>query len=261
MPASKPGMWGASTFRRLSLIGHKRGIAGPHDIRVSDGVSARLYPRSNRCEKRAYAGVQTWDAMERAALDDALSTGTKKPFVFFDVGANVGLYSLFLNETANRLGRKLHIVAVEPDPENRARLEFNATASGTRMTIEPVAISGESGHGILAGGENNRGAVGLADPSDTTVIDGVDVTLETLASVVARQKLPQIDAMKVDIEGYDLVALAAFFQQASEHLFPRLLIVEIGKTENSPIVELALKNGYNLAQRTGINAILCRSDI
>lgn len=252
MPASKLGMWGASTLRRLSLVGHSIGLAGPVDIDVAKDVRARLYPASNRCEKRAYAGVQTWDPDERNALVKAISDAADSPFVFLDVGANVGLYSLFLSAAARMLGKKLQIIAIEPDPENRARLEFNSAASGAELVVESVAISSEAGHGLLAGGEKNRGSIRLVD---TVAIDGVDVALETLASVIARHNLTRIDAMKVDIEGYDLKALTAFFNQAPEEAFPRLLIVEIDKVSSSPIIELALEQGYTLTKRTKINAI------
>jgi FkbM family methyltransferase len=257
MPASKPGMWGASTFRRISLLGHPHGLAGPHDIAVAENVSARLYPASNRCEKRAFAGVQTWDPEERGALVEALGEATDTPFIFFDVGANVGLYSLFLSAAARKLGKALQIIAIEPDPENRARLEFNSAASGAKLLIEPVAISSEAGQGTLGGGEVNRGSIRL---TDTVEIGGVEVTLETLASVVARHGLARIDAMKVDIEGHDLMALTAFFGQAPKNVFPKLLIVEVGKVENSPIIDLALEQGYEMVQRTKINAVMRRRD-
>ncbi len=256
MPATWLGMRGASALRRLSLIGNKRGLGGPHDVSVANGVCARVYPASNRCEKRAFAGMQTWDAEERAALTKALENCTRSPFVFLDVGANVGFYSLFLNADAKRLGKELKIIAIEPDPENRARLMFNAAASNASPTIEAVAMSDQTGTGVLCGGETNRGGIHL---SDTATIGGTEVPLETLASLVARHKLEHIDAMKVDIEGFDLKVLTAFFAQAPSSLFPDLLIVEIGKVATSPIVELALANGYRLSIRTKINAVLERA--
>ena len=256
MPANRVGMWGASALRKLSLAGSGTGLSGPHDIEVAGQVRARLYPASNRCEKRAYCGVQTWDAPERQALSAALEESVSNPFVFLDVGANVGLYSLFLHDAAVRLNRNVQIVAIEPDPENRARLEFNIAASGGDMIVEKVGISGEAGKGVMAGGDVNRGSTAVHQDVD---VEGALVELETLASLVSRHKLQRIDAMKMDIEGYDEAALAAFFKQAPESTFPELLIVEVGKVVDSPIVRLARQYGYVEDGGTPMNAVLRRN--
>jgi len=80
------GRWGIS-YRRKRAI---RGLTEPFDIEVADGVKARLYPSTNRCEKRALCGVQIWDAAERGALRDAIDPPSNEPFIFLDVGANSG---------------------------------------------------------------------------------------------------------------------------------------------------------------------------
>ena len=77
-PSGKLGAWMISLLRKASLAGHKSGMAGPHDIDVADGVKARLYPASNRCEKRAYAGVHIWDSEERNSLKQALAGSMNK---------------------------------------------------------------------------------------------------------------------------------------------------------------------------------------
>ena len=43
-----------SRARKKALSGEK----GPFDVEVASHVKARLYPTSNRCEKRAFAGVR-----------------------------------------------------------------------------------------------------------------------------------------------------------------------------------------------------------
>ena len=257
MPANKFGLLGASGVRRLALFGIANGLDGPYDVQVAPHINARLFPRSNRCEKRAFCGVQTWDQPERSFIVDALKAKQADAFTFVDVGANVGLYSLFVHSAATDMKRDCTIVAIEPDPENRNRLVFNATASGADINVEAVAVSGAAGEGILAGGDRNRGSIGLQ--SDTTV-NGVKVPLEPLYEILKRNKLKYVDAMKVDIEGHDYVALEAFFNSAPKTLFPTKLIVETGQYGKGPIVDLALANGYRLADTTKMNAMLERRD-
>src|SRR5436190_20001878 len=88
------------------------------------GFRLRLHPRDNGCEKNLLFTPQMYEPEERAELaaeiDRAKADGS--PFVFVDIGANVGLFSFFV---AARAARNAHILAVEPDPENLSRLAFN----------------------------------------------------------------------------------------------------------------------------------------
>lgn len=246
---SRIGRLGISLYRKQAF----KGLSDPFDVQVMAGVNARLYPRSNRCEKRAFAGVQIWDAEERAALSDALSASTASPFVFLDVGANVGLYSLILAANAKSTSKDIRIIAFEPDPTNRARLAFNIKASDANIQVLPYAVSDKDGEGFMGGGDTNRGEVRLRDSEDE---DDQPVQIKTLYGVCTEQGLSRIDAMKVDIEGHDERALTVFFEHAPKTLWPRLLILETGRAETTSLLELCTGHGYTITTRTGINSIL-----
>jgi len=115
---------------------------GPFDIEVDQGVLARLYPLGNRCEKRAFAGIQIWDAPEREALNQAIIASGDVPFIFLDVGANVGLYSLYVNAYAKSVQKDARIIAIEPGVETCARLEVNIAANNASIQIIRAAVSG-----------------------------------------------------------------------------------------------------------------------
>ncbi len=258
--STRIGRLGISLYRKQAF----KGLSGPFDIQVMPGVNARLYPRSNRCEKRAFAGVQIWDAEERAALSDALDTSKTSPFVFLDVGANVGLYSLILAGYAKGAKKNIRIMAFEPDPTNRARLAFNIKASAANIQVLPFAISDKDGEGFMGGGVTNRGEVKLLENEveDDIIQEGnveqnhQPVQIKTLYGVCEEQGLSRIDAMKVDIEGHDERALSAFFEHAPKSLWPRLLILETGREQTTSLLELCTGHGYTITKRTGINSIL-----
>ncbi len=255
VPGAKPGRIGVSVLRKASLLGNSKGLNGPFDVNVAEGVKARLFPASNRCEKRAFAGVQTWDARERAVLDDSVASHAENtPFVFLDVGANVGLYTLFVNASACRHQRSAHLIAIEPDPENRSRLTFNCTASHCKAVIEPIAVAGTNGQGILSSAAENRGEIMLLETGN-----GTAVPMETLASIIERHGLERVDAMKVDIEGQDFHALEAFFAQAPEKVWPNLVIAETNPPDGHRIADLMAGNGYFVRERTKLNAIFERA--
>lgn len=237
-----------SRARKKALAGE----AGPFDVEVEDGVYARLYPSENRCEKRAFAGVQVWDLPERMALKSAIENAVETPFVFLDVGANVGLYSLYVNAYARQADKAAQIIAIEPGVETCARLEANIAASEAHVQIIRAAVSDAPGTGHLGGGDINRGEAKLSAQSRETET----VVIDTLPRIARTLGITRIDAMKVDIEGHDLKALTTFFEDASAKLHPALLILETGREPNSPLIELCEANDYVVAERTKLNTIL-----
>jgi hypothetical protein len=105
----------------------------------------RLYPSRNSCEKNALFTPQMLDVIERgalaAAIDRRLTEG--KTFTFVDIGANVGLYSLFV---AERGGAQARILAAEPQPGIVDRLLFNLRANaGFEVRVVAIAVADREG--------------------------------------------------------------------------------------------------------------------
>ncbi len=250
---SKIGRALISRARKKALAGE----GGPFDIEIANGVKARLYPKGNRCEKRAFAGVQVWDQPERLALQKAIQSKREAPFIFLDVGANVGLYSIYAHAYAQAAGRDIRIIAFEPGMETCARLEANLAASKAKVEIIRAAISDAPGTGYLSGNARNRGEARLDDRNS----ESEEVVVDTLPRIARTLGLTYIDAIKIDIEGHDEKALTTFFEDAPKGLYPALLIVETGILPNSPLIELCKNNGYIAAQRTALNTIFRREDI
>ena len=245
--------WGRAMISRC----RKKAMAGlsePYDVEIAPDVKARLYPSGNRCEKRVLAGVQIWDMEERTALEHLVETPTDTPFVFLDVGANVGLYSLFVNAYAVRAGREARIIAIEPGLETCARLEANILASRADVQIIRAAISDAPGTGFLSAETDNRGEAKLVSGGHNVE----SVVIDTLARICRAHGVSHIDAMKVDIEGHDLKALSGFFEDAPSRLHPGLLILETGRESASPLIELCAKHDYVVSQRSGLNSILVK---
>jgi FkbM family methyltransferase len=238
------GHWTISWRRKRAI----KGLSEPFDVAVAPGVNARLYPSGNRCEKRALAGVQIWDAEERAALRGAVEQGGET-FTFLDVGANAGLYSLFVNAYATDAGRDVRLIAVEPSTEMSARLTVNAAASGATVELIRSAISDAPGDANLSDGGGNRGEAQLSNT-------GERVTVETLVDLCERLNVSCIDAMKLDIEGHDERALRAFFDQAPTTLHPHLLIVETSADNGAALREMTRAQDYLVSDTTSLNAIL-----
>src|SRR5947207_13452679 len=109
LPANWLGLRTSMPFRRIVIdwLSDR-----PVDTTVWN-ARVRLYPSRNSCEKNALFTPQMLDVIERGELAGALDRRLAEAggFTFVDIGANVGLYSLFV---AARGGPRTRILAIEP---------------------------------------------------------------------------------------------------------------------------------------------------
>lgn len=257
LPDSFAGRRLASLIRKLCLL---LGGDGPFDIPVFERQNARVYPRSNRCEKRAFSGLRSWDRAERAFLSDAIAKAVDE-FVFVDAGANVGFYSLFVVDACRQRDQAVKVVAIEPDPTNRARLTFNIDASQCAdIAICSDALGGNERFAVLIDDSTNRGEVHLGGSVDEAGSDpqATRVRVRPLIDVLADNDISRIDALKLDIEGVEHETLDAFFSNADFDLWPELIVLEVGRSGTSDAYELCRRMGYEPVMSARINSILRR---
>ncbi len=226
----------------------------PYDVEVFGPMKARLHPYDNICEKRVYSAPQYWDWEERSVLSASIRASKKEELAFVDLGANVGLYSLFVAAVAQKAKRSSKIMAIEPDPFIRERLEFNLAASGLETAkVFPHAITSKREKVSLYIDQSNRGANSLVSK------DGEKIEVEgyPLVQALDMSGFDRIDILKIDIEGMEYPILKAFFDTAPKTLWPELMIMEslMDNPEESS-VQLAIDHGYRIHAQTRMNAVL-----
>lgn len=220
------------------------------DVEIFGSQKARLHPFDNICEKRVYLTPQLWDAEERARLGERIAAHSGADFIFADIGANVGLYTLFARAEAQRAGKRFRAICIEPDPEMRARLVFNIAASGAQEEIEilPCAATATEGPVRFSVNRQSRGMSRIAAGGELKV-EG-----RPLARLLAGA--PRIDAMKIDIEGHEYSVLDAFFRTAPRALWPPLLIIETShEAPDAPAKGLVAGKGYDIALANTLNTV------
>ena len=232
----------------------------------------RLYPGHNICEKNALFTPQMFDVIERHALASAIDKriAAGGTFTFIDIGANVGLYSLYV---ATRSGARARILAIEPQPGIVERLRFNVMINASaNIAVLPIAVADRDGKMTLVINERDSGGTRLAKGAitkaattngaatkDATSDDGATVTRVTcrpLVAILDEAGIFSIDALKIDIEGAEDLALTPFFRTAPTGLLPRLVLIEDRPGDWSVnIYSLMQARGYAILARSRQNAI------
>jgi FkbM family methyltransferase len=250
MPANWLGLRLAMIFRKPAIkTAGKQGI----DTELW-GLRLRLYPADNGCEKNALFTPQMYDVVERSALAQVIAeTPQDREFTFVDIGANAGLYSLFV---AAQTKDRAKIIAIEPQPEMAARLTFNIKRNTLRsIQIFPVAVAEAASN--VAFGINHRDRGGSALLAKRPHGEGITVAAQPLRSILDEAGVDRIDALKIDIEGAEDEALAPFLATAPSSFLPRLIIIEDSRTEwKYDLFDMFRQLGYQECGRSKHNRIL-----
>jgi FkbM family methyltransferase len=173
--------------------------------------------------------------------------------VIFDVGANVGIYSL-LGGTANSRAK---IYAFEPTQELFDTLLANIRRNGLQNIIPNLAAVGNiDGQGFLHECRGSDGSNEGMNFVTTRISQGSDklTQIVSLQSYCQRNQISRIDLMKIDIEGgeYDalLGAMSLLREQAIGYIFLELSEWAANRSghSTSDIKHLLWKNGYQIYQ-------------
>jgi FkbM family methyltransferase len=252
LPDSWAGLKLAMALRRL--VTKRMDTADALDV-TRWRLRMRLHPRDNGCEKNLLFTPQMYEPPEREELAREIARAGARPFVFVDVGANVGLFSLFVAATAPAA----RILAIEPEPGNFARLAFNIAANpGVPITPLALALGDSEGTVEIVLNPRDRGGTRLA--AGSTHGRGVAVRCRPLLAVVAEAGVTGIDALKIDVEGAEDRVLVPFFRDAPPSLWPRLVVIEDSSAEwSTDLFALLEAKGYEVSSRSKQNVMLRRS--
>jgi FkbM family methyltransferase len=192
-------------------------LDGPLDVETWD-IRMRLDPRRNITEKRLLLSPSRFELEEREILRACLVSGDR----FVDIGANIGAYTLW---AAKVIGPSGMGVAIEPQPSVLARLRANiALNRDFQVQIFPCGAGPREASMRLSIGSTNEGGASMATREGGG--NSVDVAIRPLLDMIEEAGLDRIDALKIDIEGFEDQALIPFFKTAPQSLWPKLLILE-----------------------------------
>lgn len=251
MPRNWFGRRAAFALRRIGMLGLNDAV----DTEVF-GQRMRLYPaHHNVSAKRLLFTPQYFDLEERTYIARKAAE-TDGEFVFLDIGANVGGYSLFV---AGAVGARARVLAFEPQPDVRAELVYSAEQNPkSRIKVFACALADRDGEMDLHVSDTNQGETSLR-PIKRAGGGTLSVPIRTLLGVLREEGIANVGALKIDVEGAEDLVLAPFLAEAEDALLPRLVIIEdSNKRWRSDCIALLKGRGYRVAHRAKRNFILER---
>jgi FkbM family methyltransferase len=224
--------------------------AGPVDTQFQ-GASFRLYHQFSATERGALFNPE-YNLKEL----DFLRAHTPIGGVFVDVGANVGTYAMVL---ARHVGEGGKVIAIEPHPVTQARLAFNRTASGLTQAMLVAAAAGAcDGELMIETDDENLGASHVVTGKASAL--AVKVPALRLQRILEDAAVTKVDALKIDVEGFEDRVLTVFFKNTPKALWPRAVVIEhlSRKQWLEDCVGDMLSRGYSPAGKTRSNTLLLR---
>ena len=224
---------------------------GPVDI-AYQGASFRFYHQASATERGALLNPD-YNIEEL----NFLRAHTPPGGVFVDVGANVGTYALAL---ARHVGTRGTVIAIEPHPVTHARLAFNNRASGfTQVRLMAAAAGAADGELMIETDGDNLGASHVA--TGKVSAGAIRVPSRRLQRILEEAGVSRVDALKIDVEGYEDRVLTVFFAEAPPSLWPRAVVIEhLSKHEwqHDCIADMRAR-GYAETGKTRSNTLLVRA--
>lgn len=172
------------------------------DVIMRDGSRARWDLRDDAEALACWLGEADDD------VRNALLARVTLDAVVFDVGANVGWWTVPLARHLAPGGGR--VIAFEPVPANRARLDWAVQANAVQGSVQivPVALGDKPGElGMWLKSEETGAGSGTAALVTGSGPSHLRVPVVTLDQWAAEQGVVRCDLMKLDIEGAELMML------------------------------------------------------
>ena len=195
--------------------------------------------RARSCQKEPW--TVTW-------IEESMNEGG----VLYDVGANVGAFSLIAAKVCARRGT---VVAFEPGFASYAHLCANIILNRCEPIIVPVPLALGSASGLgrfryltLDPGQSRhdfRQNAWVADEAATTKRYLQPVLTMTLDSVIQTFALPQPHHLKVDVDGGEIDVLHGAAETLRNPAL-RSILIEIDESQSEPVMTLLNGSGFAL---------------
>ena len=178
---------------------------------------------------------------------ETFRTFLKPGMTVVDIGANIGYYTLL---AAKGVGSQGCVYAFEPEPTSHSFLERNMRANGCEnVSLFTIAISNKKGEILLHISKTNKGNHSIIDLPNRSkeFTSSVKVRTKTLDDVCLSEKIPNIDLIKIDVEGAEghvLKGMQKTLAQLNLTMFLEFFPENLRQAGNDPVEVLTFLTSH-----------------
>ncbi|MCL6481170.1 MAG: FkbM family methyltransferase [Firmicutes bacterium] len=217
--------------------------------KVRDGLARGLWLRLD-----PRTGTHFWRGAGEIAVQQALVEHLRPGMVFYDIGANIGFFSLLAARLVGPSGR---VFAFEPEPALLPRLLENIARNGfDHITVVGKAVTATSGEIFFEPADSHSSPdFGLGRIREEATCTTVPVAGVALDDFVLQHPWP--DVVKCDAEGaeVDILRGATQLLRARRTIF---VIETHSATHERAVCELLEQHGYTVTRLDELH-VLARS--
>lgn len=192
------------------------------------------------------ASLRFWKSPLESDLFDFAREFVKPGAVVWDIGANVGLFTLAAAHKAGASGR---VVAVEADIWLAKLLQRSVALqppTSAAIQVLPAAVSDASGIASFTIAERGRASNHLAGLPGSSQAGGIRDTVQVVTITLdwLLNFTPPPAVVKIDVEGAELSVLQGGLRILSE--VRPIILCEVAEENPDKVAELLFANGYTL---------------
>jgi FkbM family methyltransferase len=188
----------------------------PMVVKTLYGFKMQIDPVKDKGVEQSIYNTGTYEAGTLHIFDHILCPGD----VYFDIGANIGLMTLYASK---KVGKSGQVHAFEPQPDTFEILKNNCKINNVKnVFVNEYALGCDEGHAyIYANMDINRGASSLVRQDG---FSGKKVFVSTLDKYLSKIDHKKIKLIKIDIEGYEMEMLKGARQLLSSDRAPVICV-------------------------------------
>lgn len=214
------------------------------------GKLFNLLPFENATDNKIIISSRKHESHELKFLE---SLHKKNNSVFLDIGANMGYYSIMSSDFGFD-----KIYAIEPLTNMHKRIQKHIEMNNLNnlVCLIPHALGDKIKNITLFEEPLNYGGSSLIKSPKRTF--ATNVKMITLDKLIKDNSIKYIDAIKIDVEGYEDRVLMPFFLNFSTTMWPKLVIIEHAHRHEwaDDVIQWMINNEYALVFKGKGNSIL-----
>lgn len=200
--AKKTGLMESVFMQRLASFVYDK-IRPKGEIKVELALGTLVLKPADRTMTPLLIAGESYEEDEVGLCQQLIKPG----MTVIDIGANIGYFTLLF---AKLVGNHGHVIAIEPEPDNFLYLQQNVTINRCQnVKLLPVALADRVGTMDLWVGKTSQTTASFIKENVLyeDQINRVVVATQTLDKILQDMAITQVDFIKLDIQGFEEVAL------------------------------------------------------